>query len=76
METKSLTRGAIIRLAFSEEKTRVFHRQLYPESSAECDLSSGAEDNCAHLFFRSPFARSIWDQQTSLRVDITSESSF
>ena len=41
--------------------TRVFHRQLYSESSTECGLCSGAKEDCAHLFFECPFVRSIWD---------------
>ena len=56
--------------------TRVFHRRLYPESSAACGLCSSAEEDCAHLFFECSFARSICDRQTSSRVDTTSESSF
>ena len=56
--------------------TQVFDKRLCLESSAECGLHSGAEEDCAHLFFECPFTRSVWDQQTSSRIDTTSKSSF
>ena len=56
--------------------TRVFHKGLYPETSAECALCLGAEEDCARLFLGYPFAREIWNQQTISRVNTTSETSF
>ena len=56
--------------------TKAFHIRLYPETSAECGLCLRAEEDYAQLFFGCPFARSIWDRQTILRVDTTPETSF
>ena len=56
--------------------TRVIHRQLYLGTSADCLLCSGVEEDCAHLFFECPFARTIWTRQPISRVNTTSEMSF
>ena len=55
--------------------TRVFHKQLYLEDLAECTICSEGEEDCYKSFFRVPFARMIWNCQSTLSVDTTSEVS-
>ena len=55
---------------------RVLHRQLYPRTSADCNLCSGTKEDNAYLLFGCPFTLTIWTRQTILRVDTTLEMSF
>ena len=48
MATKGPTQGTVILM------TRVVHRRLYPEFSAECGLYSSIEEDCAHLSLDDP----------------------
>ena len=42
---------------------RVLRKKMYPDASDECVLCRGGEEDCEHLFFYCPFARTIWATQ-------------
>ena len=55
---------------------RIFHKHLYLKTLSECTVCLGGEEDCANLFFECPFARMIWNWQTTMLVETTLDTSF
>ena len=52
-------------------KTRVLRKRSYPDTSTDCNLCLGDDEDCAHL----SFARTLLSQQPISMIDTTSETS-
>ena len=44
-------------------------RKMYLDTSDECILCRGGAEDCNHIFFQCPFARTIWATQGVMPVE-------
>ena len=77
LEAKSSNEGVDFRLASIKPKIDDLStlKKMYPDALDECILCLRAEDY-KHLFFKCPFARTLWATQGITYVDAIYEINF
>ena len=55
--------------------TRVLRKTIYPDTSTDCVLCYGGEENCIHLFFQCPFTHKILATQQIPSMDASGTQS-